>query len=169
MERASSTLPAEPSGTPLGPAEWRHLIGHWTTGVAVVTSSGTDGPRGCTANALTSLSLDPLLLLVCFARDSHTLEAVRRSGRFCVNILAAGQEALARDFAVKCDDDSKFSDAPYELIEALPVLSGTLAWVACEVRRELSGGDHVIVIAEPFSGSAVDGVEPLIFCRRAYS
>jgi flavin reductase (DIM6/NTAB) family NADH-FMN oxidoreductase RutF len=147
-------------------AEWRRLLGHWATGVSVVTSQGEDGPRGCTANSLTSLSLDPLLLLVCFELSANTLAAVRHSGRFCVNVLSADGEAVAREFATKRQDE-KFARAPYTLIEGAPVLDGCSAWLVCAVEDELPGGDHAIVIGRPVRGASTEQ-EPLIFFRGGY-
>ena len=80
---------------------YRDVIGHFASGVAVVTCNGPDGPAGLTTNALASLSLDPLLLLVCFDNTSRTLPVVRAAGRFAVNVLRVGQEELARLFASK--------------------------------------------------------------------
>jgi flavin reductase (DIM6/NTAB) family NADH-FMN oxidoreductase RutF len=148
-------------------AAWRRLFASWATGVSIVTSEGTSGPRGCTANALTSLSLDPLLLLVCFSLSSNTLAAVRESGRFCVNVLAADQEALSRHFARKAPDAEKFDAVPYSRVAGAPVLGGCLAWVVCETREELEGGDHAIVIGSPVRGEARDD-DPLVFFRSEY-
>ncbi|HWC27138.1 MAG TPA: flavin reductase family protein, partial [Solirubrobacteraceae bacterium] len=87
---------------------YRDTIGRFATGVAVVTASGRDGPAGLTTNAVASLSLDPLLLLVCFETRSRTLEVVRRSRRFAVNVLRAGDEELAMVFASKRIGPQKF-------------------------------------------------------------
>ena len=119
--------------TTIDPRELRRLMSHWATGVAVITSRGETGPRGATTNALTSLSLDPLLVLVALDRSSNTLEAVRHSGRFCVNILGAGQEELARRFATKASGEEKLAGVEHELIDEVPVLGGTVAWLACEL------------------------------------
>lgn len=139
-------------------------MGHWATGVSVVTSVG---PRGLTANALTSLSLDPPLLLACFAYESNTFEAVRDSQRFAVNILSSEQEEVARRFALKAQDE-KWNDLPFTLVHDVPVLDGALAWVVCEVDRELHGGDHAIVIGRPIEGDVVEHLEPLLFYHGAY-
>ena len=85
--------------------ELRRLMASWATGVAVVTSRDGSGPRGATTNALTSLSLDPLLVLVALDHGSNTLAAVRNTGRFCINVLAAGQEEIARRFATKASGE----------------------------------------------------------------
>ena len=76
---------------------YRDVIGHFATGVAIVTCQGDDGPAGLTTNAVTSLSLDPLLLLICFDNTSRTLPTVRSARRFAVNVLRAGQEELAAE------------------------------------------------------------------------
>ena len=85
----------------------------WATGVAVVTSRDDSGHRGATTNALTSLSLDPLLVLVALDHASNTLEAIRNSGRFCINVLAAGQEEIARRFATKASGEEKLAGVPH--------------------------------------------------------
>src|SRR3954453_18863766 len=85
----------------IDPAAYRDVIGHFATGVAIVTCQGSGGPAGLTTNAVTSLSLDPLLLLVCFDNSSRTLPVVRDARRFAVNVLRAGQEDLAAAFASK--------------------------------------------------------------------
>ena len=118
-------------------------MSRWVTGVAVVTSRDETGPRGATTNALTSLSLDPLLMLVCLDRGSNTLEAVRVSGRFCINVLAAGQEEIARRFATKASGHEKLAGVAHEPVDGVPVLDGVVAWLVCELERELDGGDHV--------------------------
>jgi flavin reductase (DIM6/NTAB) family NADH-FMN oxidoreductase RutF len=143
---------------------WRRLMGHWATGVSVVTSVG---PRGLTANALTSLSLEPPLLLVCFAYESNTFEAVLDSRRFAVNVLSSSQEEVSRRFALKAQDE-KWNDLPYTLVQDVPVLDGALAWVVCDVEQELHGGDHAIVIGRPLEGDVAEGLEPLLFYRGAY-
>src|SRR5580698_3812662 len=96
----------------------------WATGVSVITSEGSDGPAGVTANALSSLSLDPPLALVCFDLSSRTLHAVRESERFCVNMLAAGQEEISRLFATKQHHEEKFAQISHRLVEEVPVIGG---------------------------------------------
>ena len=135
----------------------------WPTGVAVVTSRGDSGPRGATTNALTSLSLDPLLVLVALDHGSNTLEAVRSSGRFCINVLAAGQEEIARRFATKASGEEKLAGLPHELIDGVPVLGGAAAWLACELEAELEGGDHTILLGRPLEAGADLEAKPLVF------
>ncbi len=119
------------------PDRFRAVMGHFATGVAVVTVDTPAGPQGMTANAVASLSLDPVLVLVCFDNGARTLPEVERAKRFGVNVLAAGQEHLARRFASK--EDSKFADVPHSVHDGIPVLDGTLAWVGCDLERLVPG------------------------------
>src|SRR4030088_636187 len=95
-------MASEPS-----PELFREVFGRFATGVAVITSAGPTGAGGMTANALCSLSLDPLLALVCFENGARTLPIVREAGRFGVNILSAHQEHLAGVFASKLPEAEK--------------------------------------------------------------
>jgi flavin reductase (DIM6/NTAB) family NADH-FMN oxidoreductase RutF len=148
---------------------FRGAMSHWATGVSVITSLGPAGPAGCTANAVTSVSLDPLELLVCFDRSSDTLQAVRASGRLAVNVLTAEQEAISTRFAGKGAPDVKFAGIPYSLVEDVPVLDGALATLVCDVDRFLEGGDHEIIIGHPISCTMQMDAEPLIFFRNGYT
>ena len=148
---------------------FREVAGRFATGVAVVTCEGPDGPAGLTTNAITSLSLDPLLLLVCFDNDSRTLPAVRRSGRFAVNVLREGQEDLARVFASKRIAREKFEAVTHTVEHGVPVLDGALAWIACDLRELLPGGDHTIGIGEVTHIDADDAGEPLVFFRGRFT
>lgn len=145
------------------PQELRRLMSRWVTGVAVVTSTDGTGPRGATTNALTSLSLDPLLVLVALDRASNTLQAVRNSGRFCINVLAADQEELARRFATKASGEEKLAGVPHQLVDAVPVLDGAVAWLACELDHELGGGDHTILLGRPLEAGSISDTQPLVF------
>jgi flavin reductase (DIM6/NTAB) family NADH-FMN oxidoreductase RutF len=151
----------------LDPLSCRRLMSHWATGVSVVTALGPDGPKGCTVNSLTSLSLDPLLLLVALHARSSTLDAVRGKRRFCVNVLAADQEDLCHRFARPAADVDKFAGLDFEVVDGAPMLAGCLASIRCEAERLLSGGDHEIVVARPLAGHTTEA-DPLIFFRRGY-
>jgi flavin reductase (DIM6/NTAB) family NADH-FMN oxidoreductase RutF len=136
--------------------------------VAIVTCQGADGPAGLTTNAITSLSLDPLLLLVCFDNSSRTLPVVREARRFAVNVLRAGQEELAAAFASKRLAGQKFEAVTHTVAHGVPVLDDALAWVACDLVELLEGGDHTIGIGAVIDGEASDG-EPLVFFRGRYA
>jgi flavin reductase (DIM6/NTAB) family NADH-FMN oxidoreductase RutF len=147
----------------MDPQDLRSLMSRWVTGVAVVTSTDGTGPRGATTNALTSLSLHPLLVLVALDHGSNTLAAVRNSGRFCINVLAADQDELARRFATKASGEEKLAGVPHQLIDGVPVLDGAVAWLACELDHELEGGDHTIVLGRPLEAGSEPHAQPLVF------
>jgi flavin reductase (DIM6/NTAB) family NADH-FMN oxidoreductase RutF len=150
--------------------EFRDAMGHFATGVTVVTSVGPDGnPVGTTANAVSALSLDPPLVLVCFSHTSHTLQAVRAHGAFAVNMLAAPQGHLSAAFARRglaaAWDGVRHRRGP----TGSPRLEGVLAALECTVEHFLPGGDHQIVVgrvreAETNGRDAV----PLVYWRGAY-
>jgi flavin reductase (DIM6/NTAB) family NADH-FMN oxidoreductase RutF len=153
---------------PVGPDRFRAVMGHFATGVAVITATGASGPVGMTANAVCSLSLDPLLLLVCFDRTARTFPVVRDTERFGVNVLAAGQEHLARLFASKLPEAEKFAEVPHTVHGGIPVIEGTLAWVGCRLDRLYPGGDHEIGIGAVETAEIGEDVEPLLWHRGAY-
>ena len=148
---------------------FRDVAGRFATGVAVVTCDGPDGPAGLTTNAITSLSLDPLLLLVCFDNDSRTLPAVRAAGRFAVNVLREGQEELARVFASKRIAREKFEAVTHVVEHGVPVLDGAIAWLACDLRELLPGGDHTIGIGEVTEMDADQAGRPLLWFAGGYA
>jgi flavin reductase (DIM6/NTAB) family NADH-FMN oxidoreductase RutF len=144
---------------------YRDTIGHFATGVTIVTTTGPDGPAGMTTNAITSLSLDPLLLLVCFNLGSRTLDVVRVSRRFAVNVLRAEDRELAAVFASKRVAREKFESVTHTEAHGVPVLDTALAWVACELRELLPGGDHVIGIGEVIGMGIGEQRDPLVYFR----
>ena len=153
---------------PVGPERFRAVMGRFATGVAVITASSAAGPVGMTANAVCSLSLDPLLLLVCFDRRARTLAVVRETGRFGVNVLAAGQQELAMLFASKMPEETKFAGVQHTVQEGIPVIEGTLAWVGCELQELIPGGDHTIGIGAVIAAETATAEPPLIWYRGAY-
>jgi flavin reductase (DIM6/NTAB) family NADH-FMN oxidoreductase RutF len=152
---------------PVSPEEFRAALGSYATGVTVVTAIGPNGPSGATANAVTSLSLDPPMMLACLDRGSRTLTSVREQGRFGVNALAAGQEELAKRFAAKTGEADKWDGVHWSESEELPRLPGALMWVACELRDLIDGGDHLILTGNVLSAESHDG-QPLLFHRGDY-
>src|SRR5438270_5083668 len=149
------------------PELFREVFGRFATGVAVITSAGPAGPGGMTANALCSLSLDPLLALVCFENDARTLPIVRDSGRFAVNVLSAGQEDLAGVFASKLPESEKLDGVCHRLEYELPMIEGALAWAACDLRELIAGGDHTIGIGEVIALGLGAG-DPLLWYEGRY-
>ncbi len=149
------------------PAHFRAVMGHFATGVTVVTASSPEGPVGMTANAVCSLSLDPLLALVCFDNGARTLPIVRRTRRFGVNVLAAGQEELARLFASKAPEQDKFAGVQHSVHDGVPIIEGTLAWVACTLKSLVPGGDHTIGIGAVTAAEIGTG-RPLLWYQGRY-
>lgn len=148
---------------------FRETVGHFASGVTIVTSTGPAGPAGMTTNAVTSVSLDPLLLLVCFELRSRTLAVVRASERFAVNILRAGDEQLAAVFASKRAGREKFERVTHTEAHGVPVLDDALAWIACSLRELHPAGDHVIGIGEVIGMGVSEERDPLVFYRGCYT
>jgi flavin reductase (DIM6/NTAB) family NADH-FMN oxidoreductase RutF len=153
---------------PVEPDRFRAVMGHFATGVAVVTAKGPEGPVGMTANAVCSLSLNPLLLLVCFANGARTLKVVRDTERFGVNVLEAGQERLAHRFASKLPEAEKFAGVPHTVHDGIPVLQDALAWVGCTLDQLTPGGDHTIGIGAVRAAETGTGGDPLVWFRGGY-
>jgi flavin reductase (DIM6/NTAB) family NADH-FMN oxidoreductase RutF len=159
--------PADPTSDPA--RVYRDTFGRFATGVTVVTALGPDGPAGLTTNAVASLSLQPLLLLVCFEVRSRTLEVVRASRRFAVNILRAEDEELAAVFASKRIGREKFDAVTHTQEHGVPVLDRALAWVACDLRELRPAGDHEIGVGEVLGTGAGPPGDPLVFFDGRYT
>jgi len=151
------------------PELFREVFGRFATGVAVITAAGSDGSGGMTANALCSLSLDPLLALVCFENRARTLPIVRDAGRFGVNLLAAEQEDIAGVFASKLPEAEKLVGVDHRLEHGVPIIEGALAWAVCELQELIAGGDHTIAIGRVLAlGLKQDEPEPLLWYAGTY-
>ncbi len=155
-------MPAPPS-TDTG-AAFRQVLGHFCTGVTVIT---TTGPHGFACQAFAALSLDPPLVLFCPSRSSATWPAIERAGHFCVNVLADGQQELARRFGTKGDD--KFAGVGWSASPAGPVLDGALTWVECAVQAVHEAGDHYLVTGLVTGLGACRAGRPLLFYRGRYA
>ena len=153
--------------SPLERDRYRTVFGHFATGVAVITVAGPAGEGGLTANAVCSVSLDPLLALVCFEQSARTLPLVRDARRFAVNVLRAGAEDVARAFASKLPEGQKLRDVPHRLQDGMPILDAALAWIVCDVRELIPAGDHEIAIGEVVAMDVTDG-DPLLWYRGSY-
>jgi flavin reductase (DIM6/NTAB) family NADH-FMN oxidoreductase RutF len=147
--------------------ELRSAMGRFPTGVTVVTATTADGPAGLAANAVTSLSLDPPLLLACLDRGSRTLRSVEAAGRFGINVLGSDSERLARSFGQKTPMERKWVEVDWEERDGIPHLSAAIVFVACTMRDVLAGGDHVIVTGEVEAIHQREG-EPLVFVDGSY-
>jgi flavin reductase (DIM6/NTAB) family NADH-FMN oxidoreductase RutF len=143
--------------------EFRHVIGHFASGVTVVTTLLGETPYGTTASAVTSLSLEPPMVLIAMNTESATGAAIAQQGSFAINILGEEHGELAVNFARKGGD--KFADvklAPGQL--AGPLLVDALAHVECRVTEQVTAGTHIVFIAEALVASARPGA-PLAYFR----
>jgi flavin reductase (DIM6/NTAB) family NADH-FMN oxidoreductase RutF len=152
---------------PIDARALRQVMGCFATGVTVITTRDQDGrPYGLTANAVTSLSLEPPLLLICVDRKAETFPHFFDSKVFVLNILAEHQEDVSRRFATSGGD--KFTGIAHRFGHLeLPILEGTLGHIECRIIETLEGGDHVIHIGQVEHAEAREG-HPLLFFRGRY-
>ena len=152
----------------LDPARFREIMGHYPTGVTVVTALHRDGtPFGLTANSVTSVSLDPPLVLVCVSEKSSSLGAILASGAFAVNVLGAGAATTAVRFA-EVDTEQRFDGVGYTVGDGgSPILDGVVAWLSCTLYRTFEAGDHLILVGRVRGADAAGG-DPLLFVRGRY-
>jgi len=151
--------------------DFRRVIGRFATGVTIVTSRLGEELHGMTANAVSSLSLEPMLALVCVDRTADTHDIIARSGAFVLNILREEQEELSRHFADKATEGAHRLDAvPHRFGETgAPILEDCLAYLECRVAQELPGGDHTIFVGEVVAaGEPAQDARPLLFYRGRY-
>jgi flavin reductase (DIM6/NTAB) family NADH-FMN oxidoreductase RutF len=145
---------------------FREAIAHFATGVTVITTLNEGKPAGMTASAVTSLSLDPVLLLVCINHKLPTHEAIEDSRCFVVNVLGEGQQELALHFARPSPD--KFAGIPLNPDHELPVLAEAIAYFVCDVHERLPGGDHTIFTGLVRDCGATPGRRPLLYFRSGF-
>jgi flavin reductase (DIM6/NTAB) family NADH-FMN oxidoreductase RutF len=159
------------TATPLTATDFRHALGQFATGVTVVTAMrGPDQAYGMTANAFTSVSLDPFLTLVCVDQRSHLLPLLKQGRFFGVNVLKEHQQALSAYFAQSeqtPEAETKLG-VRYRWTEGgVPLLEDTLAQIVCRVVASYVAGDHTIFLGEVQSAELFPG-EPLLFFRSRY-
>ncbi|MEU0988183.1 flavin reductase [Streptomyces sp. NPDC005953] len=162
-DRAVPSNRPEPLAQPLDQTLFRHVIGHFMSGVAVITTHEGGIDHGMTASAVSSLSLDPPMLLICAHTKAPTHAAVKRAGVFAVNVLGEDQEHLAAQFAGPRAD--KFAGVDCDRgVGNVPVLSAALAALECEVIEDVVGGTHRVFLARVVGARARDGA-PLGYFR----
>jgi flavin reductase (DIM6/NTAB) family NADH-FMN oxidoreductase RutF len=140
---------------------YREAIARFTTGVTLITTRTENGPAGMTASAVTSLSLQPLQLIVCIGNGLATGDAISESGRFAVNVLGREHEYLARRFAMRRRD--KFDGVALSADHDLPVLTASIAHFVCDVAHALPGGDHTILIGDVVACGFTPDAQPLVY------
>jgi flavin reductase (DIM6/NTAB) family NADH-FMN oxidoreductase RutF len=152
---------------PIERNELRRVMGHFATGVTVITTISKQGaPFGLTANAFMSVSLEPPLLLISVDRKAESFPHFEESKVFTVNILRDDQESVSRRFAVS--GGNKFEGVAYHVGgNGVPILEGTLAHVECRLYAAHDGGDHILYLGEIQEAETREG-KPLLFYRGGY-
>ena len=149
---------------------FRDVCGNFATGVSVVTMVGDSGPRGLTANAISALSLDPTLFLVCVDLGATSYPVIDEAGKFAINLLAEDQEDVSNFFAGTTPADNPMGEIEYHMSDlGSPLIAGSLAWLDCRTHSILEGGDHKIFVGEVASCEIVrPEADPLLFFRGRY-
>lgn len=148
-------------------ASFRTVLGHFATGVTIITAMNGDEPVGVSANAFTSVSLDPPLVLFCASKDSSTWPKIEATGKFTVNILNEHQEDVCRVFATKGAD--RFTRIGWHpSANGNPILHDSLAYIDCTIENQHDGGDHVIVVGRVQELGITSEAGPLLFYRGGY-
>lgn len=152
----------------IDPSAFRAVMGHYATGVTVVTTRGPDDrPTGLTVNSFTSVSLDPPLVLFCLDRAAGSGPAFASSDCFAVNILGAGQSAVSARFADPVAP--RFVDDGTTVWETgAPILTTALAALDCRVHARHDGGDHVILVGRVLRAAVMHDAPPLVYWRGGY-
>lgn len=147
---------------------FRQALGHFCTGVTVVTAVAGTTPVGFACQAFAALSLDPPLVLFCPGRHSRTWPLIERSGRFCVNVLTEAQRGTSALFGRSGAD--KFAGVPWRPAPSgAPVLDGVLTWIDCSVEAVHAGGDHFVVVGRVTALGELRDERPLLFYRGDYT
>jgi len=170
---AGSAVPASAvPASAVGVSAFREAMGEFPTGVTVVTvAAGHGSMHGTTVNSFSSVSLDPMLVLVCLQKTSCALDLIERAGAFAVNVLSAGQQGISRRFADRNRPagSAMFDGVPFEPgVTGCPVLADATASFDCRLWRSHRAGDHLIVLGEVVALVHRPQLEPLIFHAGAY-
>ena len=151
----------------LDAAQFRFVLGHFCSGIAIVTSGVDDQPIGLTVQSFSSLSLDPPLVLFCPAKTSTTWPKVRETGKCCVNILGEHQQDTCQQFAVT--GGNKFGGVDWGWSSSrLPVIDGCIAYIECTLNQIHDAGDHEIAVALVKELRVGASEHPLLFFQGTY-
>jgi flavin reductase (DIM6/NTAB) family NADH-FMN oxidoreductase RutF/AcrR family transcriptional regulator len=155
------------SPTTFDSGRFRHVLGHFATGVAIITAKGPTGPVGMSVSSFTSVSLEPPLVAFLPDKSSTSWPVIRAAGAFCVNILSSGQERLCAQFARRGGE--KFAGVSWQAAPSgAPVLEGVMAWIDCELTQTFESGDHYIAIGRVLQLDAAEMAAPLVFFQGGY-
>jgi flavin reductase (DIM6/NTAB) family NADH-FMN oxidoreductase RutF len=147
--------------------EFRRILGHYPTGVCVVTALSGSEPVGMVVGSFTSVSLDPALVAFLPDRRSRTWAKIETTGYFCVNILAERQQWICA--TLKSNAETSFATIPHRLSESgLPIIDGVVAWIDCQLDAIHEAGDHFIAIGRVRALDVERPAPPLVFLRGQY-
>jgi flavin reductase (DIM6/NTAB) family NADH-FMN oxidoreductase RutF len=154
-------------GSSFDSAKYRQVLGHFPTGVTVITAAVDGTPVGMAVGSFASLSLEPPQVLFCAGASSTSWPKIREAGQFCVNILSEPQEDICRVFASKASD--KFAEIGWKHSgSGSPIIEGVLAYIDCEIDTVVSSGDHDIVVGAVRELEVMHEGGPLLFFRGGY-
>lgn len=151
----------------IDPDTFRRALGHFASGVTVVTATNGDVRHGITVSSFCSLSLEPPLVLICIDRTTGSHELIKAAGTFAVNILAEESQDLSQLFASRSPD--KFASVAFHAGQTgAPLLDEALATIECRLYDQLPGGDHSIFVGEVIATEIRDERAPLLYYRSRY-
>jgi len=150
------------------PLDYRTAMGHFCTGVTVITAADDEGPVGFTCQSFMALSLDPPLILFSPMKTSRAWPRIEKSGRFAVNLLGEHQQQVSSVFGSRQPD--KFESVQWRPSRTgSPLFDGALGWIDCSIEAVHDGGDHHIVIGRVQELSPPNAGRPLLFYRGRYT
>jgi flavin reductase (DIM6/NTAB) family NADH-FMN oxidoreductase RutF len=152
----------------ISPATFRAAMGQMASGVTVITMHAEGQDHGFTASSFTSLSLDPMLVLVCVVKDLRSHALLERAGHYAANILGESQRNLGERFADPLTIDRFAGLTVDRALTGAPILSQSLAWVDCRVRDVLPGGDHSIFVGEVVAAHVLPSEGALVYHNRQW-
>ena len=162
-------MSADPSASPvIDSARYRQVLGHFPTGVTVITAAAEKGPVGMCVGSFASVSLEPPLVAFFAGKSSSTYPAIEAAGHYCVNILGDGQEEEARVFASKADDKFRGIGWRPSVATGAPVVNDVLAWIDCRIETVHEAGDHWIVVGRVLDLEIGHEGGPLVFFRGGF-
>lgn len=166
LEEHAPWQPDEQTGRLIEESEFRTALGHFASGITVITGHAGSQPAGLTCQSFFSVSLNPQLIGLCPSKSSTSWPGIAATGRFCVNVLSSEQEALARNFAVSGGD--KFAGVGWSASPYGPHLQGSLCWIDCNLGEVHEAGDHLLVTGQVCDLEVTPKGSPLIFYRGGF-
>ena len=156
--------------SPVDPDTFKDALASWASGVTILTTEHEGQVYGITASSFSTLSMDPLLVLVCIQNGNHLEQMVPASGKFAVSVLSSDQDAISNHFAISGRDPGPELDGFETFTDqtGCPILTGAIAHLDCELESVLPGGDHVIALGRVVGATSDPEKEPLLYFRRGY-